>query len=478
MNFYSALSPFEERRARPGTYLADPRDLNIKPFSSFLQLMTEKTGMRLNCRKFWEWDFIAHSAEELGLLNNGTSCLGLGCGYEDVMYFFARMCGKVLATDIYSHDSPWDVARITELNELHTRFNRFEYNRENLEFQSADMRSVNQPSQTQDFIWSTSSIEHVDTIADSYRVASEVARLLKPGGYGILTTEFTLTPDPYLMPGLNVLNKCLLEAFYLNNPAFEVVGPVDLRAAWGHPATSPMPRREITTQKTRIVCEETRPRDFRLVVGYSIITPVGFVVRRTKEAIPSLNQIALPSPYDWYMRATDMAYHNPTRKLLEEMVEVFCSPASPLPHQVRCNFLIVIARVITQSFSDMDLLKRVCKTGLDLIPQGEIQDGDFIDTLSHLLQAAGELRLARDTLFRALASPGAFLTHIRSMIVRYLHFSAALNEFPTACEAVRPYLAYMDERGVDAADIAGELSAAMGIDKTVAIQLTEHIRGM
>lgn len=86
------------RRARPGTCLGDVSELDSRKLSSFDAVMPQDYFVRKLPRKWWEWEYIAECAETLDLLNSSTTALGLGAGFEPLIFHFANSCKAVIAT--------------------------------------------------------------------------------------------------------------------------------------------------------------------------------------------------------------------------------------------------------------------------------------------------------------------------------------------------------------------------------------------
>ena len=56
-------------------------------------------------RKAWEFEFIAQSVENCGLLNGHKAALGIRVGSEPLIFFFARHVRSVIATDLNSPET-------------------------------------------------------------------------------------------------------------------------------------------------------------------------------------------------------------------------------------------------------------------------------------------------------------------------------------------------------------------------------------
>jgi SAM-dependent methyltransferase len=212
----------------------------------------------------------------------------LGVGSELLIFLFTRLCGHVTATDLYSGDTAWREARYQDFRASLLSQSPFPIPAERLTLESADMRSLPVPDGSQDFVWSTSSIEHVPGLPDVLDVLREAGRVLRPGGYALLTTEFCISEPPYLLPHVNALDAGILSHIFGGMQGFEAVGPTHLDVDWTWPANGPMPRRNLVPG---FAPWRTGPLDHlkggQVInpVGISLITPVGFVLRRTNAPI-------------------------------------------------------------------------------------------------------------------------------------------------------------------------------------------------
>jgi SAM-dependent methyltransferase len=74
-----------------------------------------------------------------------------------------------------------------------------------------DMRALDFADETFDFVWSISSVEHVDSVEDIVTAFREVERVLKPGGHALITSEWNLVAEnPVYEPGAIILDEVLM----------------------------------------------------------------------------------------------------------------------------------------------------------------------------------------------------------------------------------------------------------------------------
>jgi len=218
--------------------------------------------------------------------------LGLGVGTEPLIYHFAHLSEKVVATDLYGEGSVWDESRLTA--ERVRTANPFPYPRERLTVRNMDMRSIDYPASSFDLVWSCSSVEHVSTLSEFIQIFREIHRVLKPGGHALITTEFSLD-DPYFLPGvLSLWKDCAIFTDALEG--LSLVGPVDLDYRGSVPANQATRRRDV--QRVPMGDDPASgPSGLCTHVGYTRLIPVAFALRRTGESFHWPEHLDAPA---WY----------------------------------------------------------------------------------------------------------------------------------------------------------------------------------
>jgi SAM-dependent methyltransferase len=272
-------SLFPRRRERPRTCLADPTEMQLPPPTGLFKVWDISPEQYRRGRKYWEWDYLVDCAERLNLLRPDARALGMGVGREVLMFYFARHCQEVIATDLYSSDTEWREANTGALDEIYQAA-PFDYPRERLKVEVADMRKTNYPDNSFDFVWSCGSIEHVPTLFDVYQTLAETYRVLKPGGYALITTEYCLFDPPYLLNGMNAMDENLVELFLAKLAGLELVGPIDLSYNCAHPLCAVATRQYMFAQRTSSTQQFVLPKDYIHMMGLSAIIPIGFVLKR------------------------------------------------------------------------------------------------------------------------------------------------------------------------------------------------------
>lgn len=152
-------------------------------------------------RKFWEWCAIAQALDERCMLRTGKRGLGFAVGQEPLASFFAgRGCG-ILATDLEDEasDENW-ILTGQHAASKEQLFQPLLVQREifdaRVSFQPADMRTLDGlPEEGFDFVWSSCALEHLGTLQAGIDFVVASARLLRPGGFAVHTTEFNVQSD-------------------------------------------------------------------------------------------------------------------------------------------------------------------------------------------------------------------------------------------------------------------------------------------
>lgn len=147
-------------------------------------------------RKAWELAMLALFLREAGRLHDGTEALAVGAGDERIVFWLANRVGRVLATDIYGAGSFAErEAEGSMLNDPRAHA-PFPYREDRLEVRYMDGRALDFPDASFDVVFSVSSIEHFGGPADIARGASELGRVLRPGGHAVIITECFVRRHP------------------------------------------------------------------------------------------------------------------------------------------------------------------------------------------------------------------------------------------------------------------------------------------
>ena len=152
-------------------------------------------------RKVWEYCYISQALQERQMLQAGKRGIGFAVGLEPLASLFASYGCEVLGTDLQADeaakkgwvDTNQHAASLTELNRLGLCPSaRFE---ELVSFRYVDMRALPGDLGTADFIWSACSFEHLGNLEEGLQFVLNSAKLLRPGGVAVHTTEFNVSSN-------------------------------------------------------------------------------------------------------------------------------------------------------------------------------------------------------------------------------------------------------------------------------------------
>jgi 2-polyprenyl-3-methyl-5-hydroxy-6-metoxy-1,4-benzoquinol methylase len=153
-------------------------------------------------RKVWELAYVLTTLETAGKLTQSKRGVGFGCGNESLPSYFASQGVEVLATDVQpqSQQAQGWIATNQHASGRDTVYkpefiSKSEFNA-NVSFRYVDMNEIPQDlHESYDFCWSVCALEHLGSIENGLRFVKESAKLLKPGGVAVHTTEFNYSQD-------------------------------------------------------------------------------------------------------------------------------------------------------------------------------------------------------------------------------------------------------------------------------------------
>ncbi len=185
-------------------------------------------------RKLWEFAFTLQSLYENGILVDGKTGIGFGCGEEPLGSYFASKNMRVIISDLTpkeakqigwaknEHESLKEKAFFPDLvsNEL---FNK------NVEHQYIDMNNLPSFDTKFDFCWSICALEHLGSIQKGLNFIENSLNILKPGGIAIHTTEFNYSSEDETIDNwetvLFLRKHFELLARNIKNNGNELIGP-------------------------------------------------------------------------------------------------------------------------------------------------------------------------------------------------------------------------------------------------------------
>jgi ubiquinone/menaquinone biosynthesis C-methylase UbiE len=144
-------------------------------------------------RKQWEYAMCFRTFLHAGTLNRESRILGVGAGKEDTLYYLTKFVHSVVATDLYVDSESWGDFAPSEMLTNPDEFSPYpDFEPSRLAVQNMDARELLFPDNSFDGVFSLGSIEHFGSWEDIAQAASEMGRVLKPGGTLSLATEYLI----------------------------------------------------------------------------------------------------------------------------------------------------------------------------------------------------------------------------------------------------------------------------------------------
>ena len=154
-------------------------------------------------RKWWEWARVLDAASVSGALRADARILGIGSGHETPLFWFCNRVRTVVATDLYGK-TPFGNSEASDAMLVDpVCFAPFPYERAALIVERVDARDLPFGSESFDFAFSCSSVEHFGCDSDIVRAMREAFRVLKPGGTYALSVDYLFDPGSGRVRGRN-----------------------------------------------------------------------------------------------------------------------------------------------------------------------------------------------------------------------------------------------------------------------------------
>jgi SAM-dependent methyltransferase len=191
----------------------------------------DPAGTSARHRKGWEQAMTVLAFQRGGVLDRDGLCLSVAAGHEMVLYHLTSRFSLVVASDLYADAGDW-AANEGDLSMLvdPDRFAPGPYDRRRLVACHLDALDLRFPDGLFDATYSLSSIEHIGGDGGARAMLAEMARVTKPGGVVVVTTEVLTDGGPDdSMPGVELFSPGRLEALVAAEPRLSWLDDVDLR---------------------------------------------------------------------------------------------------------------------------------------------------------------------------------------------------------------------------------------------------------
>lgn len=150
-------------------------------------------------RKLWEWAYITYVLEQTGMLVEGKRGIGFAVGKEPLSSYFANCDVNICATDLGIDTEIGRAWNACDGNAGSNKWNIY-YNEicnrekfiKNVSYVDFDMNDDLTKLGSYDFCWSSCAIEHLGSLEKSISFLKRAAKMLKPGGISVHTTEINL----------------------------------------------------------------------------------------------------------------------------------------------------------------------------------------------------------------------------------------------------------------------------------------------
>jgi SAM-dependent methyltransferase len=178
--------------------LCDPRDFDDPELIETIRALVPERDPREHIeRKVWEYATVLLFLADTGHLDGRSRVLSVGAGNERVLFWLTNHVGKMVATDIYG-EGPFAAreAQPSMLTDPASHAPAYRWREEALEVHHMDGRQLAFADASFDAVFTVSSVEHFGTPADVAQAASEIGRVLRPGGHALIITECLVNHHP------------------------------------------------------------------------------------------------------------------------------------------------------------------------------------------------------------------------------------------------------------------------------------------
>ncbi len=225
-------------------------------------------------RKAYEFTQAAWGLDRVGAIPDEAAVLSVGAGHESLAYWLANRVRLVIGTDLYpgewesSAGAEGDARVVTHPEE----FAPFAYRQDRLRFLRMDGRFLAFKDASFDAVYSLSSIEHFGGWRGARQAVEEMARVLKPGGWLALATEWRVSGPP--SPEEGVFEPDEVRAL-IDLPTLRLAEPLDDRV-WSRYTATPVDLKRNRFETPHMLVE----------IDGTVFTSVMMFLRRVEEVRP------------------------------------------------------------------------------------------------------------------------------------------------------------------------------------------------
>ena len=179
-------------------------------------------------RKHWEVGMAVRSLGEGGALHPRAEILGVGAGNEPTLFWLTNKVARVFATDLYLEKASGAESVDSTILIDPGRYWPGPWNAKRLVVQHMNALELQYEDESFDGLFSSSSLEHFGSLDDIQCAASEMCRVLKPGGLCSLSTEFLLGGSTPGLPGVYMFDQATIEERIVGELPWSLVSPLDV----------------------------------------------------------------------------------------------------------------------------------------------------------------------------------------------------------------------------------------------------------
>jgi SAM-dependent methyltransferase len=263
--------------------VCDLRDFEDPELLGVIEELVPERDARAHIeRKVWEFAMVMLFLRETGHLDGRSRVLSVGAGDERIVFWLTNHVGEIVATDIYGEGRfAHREAKPSMLADPSAHAPAYSWRPERLRVLHMDGRRLGFPDASFHAVFTVSSIEHFGTHADIARAASEIGRVLRPGGHAVIVTECAVRlhrlASVRRRPALReVLSPAELQELIIGPSGLEPMQPLSLdlsSEAWANMTT---PQRDGSLRSTT-------GKQYPLVlmqIGRSVFTSVCLVLHK------------------------------------------------------------------------------------------------------------------------------------------------------------------------------------------------------